>query len=184
LGEARWGAAQGISDFLYLTVGTGIGGGAVIRDQVLHGLLHPEMGHIRIPHDFSIDPYPGGCPFHGDCFEGLASGPAMEARWHAPASTLGPDHPAWLLEAEYLAHGLMNLICTLSPQRIIVGGGVMNAPALLPAVRRRLDEVLAGYVNALDLTDRLDTYVVPPALGGHAGVLGAIELARRAADSR
>ncbi|MGA3098439.1 MAG: ROK family protein, partial [Bryobacteraceae bacterium] len=102
VGEARWGAARGLSDFLYLTVGTGIGGGAVANGAVVHGLTHPEMGHIRIPHDLSRDPYPGGCPFHGDCLEGLASGPAIEARWGKPAQELPADHPAWALEARYI----------------------------------------------------------------------------------
>ena len=93
LGEARWGAAQNLTDFLYLTVGTGIGGGAIINGRVLHGLVHPEMGHIRVPHDLVQDPYPGGCPYHGDCLEGLASGPAMQARWGKAAQDLPPDHP-------------------------------------------------------------------------------------------
>ena len=127
LGEARWGATQGLSDFIYLTVGTGIGGGAVVRGEVVHGLLHPEMGHIRIPHDLAADPYPGDCPFHGDCLEGLASGFAMEGRWGRPAE-LPPDHPAWDLEARYLALGLVSFICTLSPRRIVMGGGVMGRP--------------------------------------------------------
>ena len=105
LGEARWGAAQNLTDFLYLTIGTGIGGGAIINGRVLHGLVHPEMGHIRVPHDLVKDPYPGGCPYHGDCLEGLASGPAMQARWGKAAQDLPPDHPAWTLEAHYLAHG-------------------------------------------------------------------------------
>src|SRR5580704_17398754 len=147
LGEARWGAAQGISDFLYLTVATGIGGGAVIRDQVLHGLLHPEMGHIRIPHDFSIDPYPGGCSFHGDCFEGLASGPAIEARWGTSPKALPATHPGWALEAHYLALALSNFVMTLSPKRIILGGGVMEQAHLFPLVRQELARILGGYLD-------------------------------------
>src|SRR5579872_2343792 len=123
LGEARWGAAQGLMDFIYLTVGTGIGGGGLIGGRLLHGLLHPEMGHVRIPHDLARDPYAGGCPYHGDCLEGLASGPAMEARWGRPACDLPPDHAAWTLEAHYLALGLTNFVCTLSPRRILLGGG-------------------------------------------------------------
>jgi fructokinase len=105
IGESCWGAARGLSDFLYLTVGTGIGGGAVVNGEIVHGLMHPEMGHIRIPHDLTRDPYPGVCPYHRDCLEGLASGPAIEERWGKPGEELPPDHPAWALEAHYLALG-------------------------------------------------------------------------------
>ena len=115
LGEWRWGAAQGLDTFVYLTVGTGIGGGGLVNGKPIHGLVHSEMGHVRIPHDWMADPYPGACPFHGDCLEGLACGPALEGRWGRPAGTLPPEHPAWTLEAEYLALGLVNYICTLSP---------------------------------------------------------------------
>jgi len=121
VGEGRWGAAQGLDSFIYLTIGTGIGGGGMLGGQLLHGLIHPEMGHIRLPHDRQADPYPGCCPFHGDCLEGLASGPAIEGRWGQPAATLAADHPAWALEAEYLALALVNFVCTLSPQRIVMG---------------------------------------------------------------
>ena len=117
------GAARGLSDSMYLTVGTGIGGGAIVNGRMLHGMLHPEMGHIRVPHDRSGDPYPGWCSFHGDCLEGLAAGPALEARWGKPGRDLPPDHPAWALEAEYLGAALATWVCTLSPQRIVLGGG-------------------------------------------------------------
>jgi fructokinase len=170
LGEVRWGAAQGLSDALYLTVGTGIGGGALVGGQLLHGLGHPEMGHVRVPHDTSIDPFPGCCPFHADCLEGLASGFAIEKRWDARGQSLPEGHPAWELEAHYLALGLMNWVCTLSPKRIILGGGVMHQPILLPLVRRKLTEMLNGYVKTPD--------IVAPALGSNAGVLGAIALAQ------
>ena len=103
LGESRWGALQGLSDAMYLTIGTGIGGGAMVHGQVVHGLVHPEIGHLRLPHDFTADPFPGICPYHGDCLEGLACGPAMQKRWNAPAATLPEHHPAWALEAHYLA---------------------------------------------------------------------------------
>jgi fructokinase len=177
VGEARWGAARGLSDFLYLTVGTGIGGGAVANGAVVHGLTHPEMGHIRIPHDLSRDPYPGGCPFHGDCLEGLASGPAIEARWGKPAQELPADHPAWALEARYIGLGLANWVCTLSPRRIIIGGGVFQQAQLFPLVRAELGRILNGYVQARALLDEMDTYVVPPGLGSRSGVLGALALA-------
>jgi fructokinase len=180
LGEARWGAAQDLSDFLYLTIGTGIGGGAIINDRVLHGLVHPEMGHIRVPHDRTRDPFPGCCPFHGDCLEGLASGPAMKARWGKAAQDLLPDHPAWALEAHYLAHGLANWVLTLSPKRIVLGGGVLRQAQLFPMIRRELAGLLNGYVRATELTRDLDEYVVPPRLGDRAGVLGCLVLAERA----
>jgi len=135
-GEARWGAGRGIANFIYLTVGTGIGGGAIVNGEVIHGLLHPEMGHIRVPHDLATDPYPGGCPYHQDCLEGLASGPALQARWGKPAQEWPPDHPGWKLEARYLALGLATWVCTLSPERIVLGGGVMQQEQLYPRVRK------------------------------------------------
>jgi fructokinase len=168
LGEARWGAAQGISDFLYLTVGTGIGGGAMANGRLLHGMAHPEMGHIRVPR-VATDAFPGCCPYHGDCLEGVASGPAMQARWGVPAAELPPGHPAWALEARYLALGLANWICTLSPRRIVLGGGVMQQPHLFRLIPAELTQLLNGYVEACD--------IVPPALGSRAGVLGALVLA-------
>jgi fructokinase len=180
LGEAKWGAARGISDFLYLTVGTGIGGGAMVHGELVHGLVHPEMGHIRVPHDLAKDPYPGGCPYHQDCLEGLASGPAMEARWGVPARELPVDHPGWALEAQYLGLGLATWVCTLSPERIVIGGGVMQQQHLFPMVRRELARLLNGYVRAGALTDEIDQYVVPPQLGNRSGVLGAIVLAEQA----
>ncbi|MCR4407449.1 MAG: ROK family protein [Anaerolineae bacterium] len=181
LGEHRWGAAQGLDTFIYLTIGTGIGGGGIINGQLIHGLLHPEMGHIRIPHDWDSDPYPGCCPYHGDCLEGLAAGPAMEGRWGQPADTLPADHPAWPLEAHYLALSLVNFICTLSPQRIIMGGGVMQQQQLFPLVRREVQELLGGYIQATMILERIDDYIVPPGLGNRAGVLGAIALAQQTA---
>jgi len=181
LGEARWGAAQGLSDFVYLTVGTGIGGGAVVHGQVLHGLMHPEMGHIRIPHDLAEDPYPGCCPFHGDCLEGLASGPSIQARWGANASELPPDHPGLSLEARYLALGLANWVCTLSPQRIVLGGGVVNQSLLFPLIRAELLRLLNGYIQVREITECAERFVVPAMLGSRAGVLGALVLAEQAA---
>jgi fructokinase len=170
LGEARWGAARGVANCLYLTVGTGIGGGAIVSGRLLHGLTHPEMGHVRIPHDLAEDPFAGACPYHGDCLEGLASGPAIEARWGVKPEELAPDHPAWALEAKYLAYGIANYVCTLSPERILLGGGVMRQTGLYPAITRELERVLAGYVSKIPLA-------IPPQLGGLAGVLGALALA-------
>jgi fructokinase len=180
LGEARWGAAQNLSDFLYLTIGTGIGGGAIINGRVLHGLVHPEMGHIRVPHDLVRDAYRGCCPFHGDCLEGLASGPAMQDRWGIAAQDLPADHPGWTLEAHYLAHGLANWALTLSPQRILLGGGVLRQSQLFGRIRHDLAGLLNGYVRATEVIRDLDQYVVPPQLGDRAGVLGGLVLAEHA----
>ncbi len=183
LGEHRWGAAVGLETFCYITVGTGIGGGGIANGNLMHGLLHPEFGHMRIPHDRNRDPFDGACPYHGDCFEGLASGDALRARWGRSAEEIA-DESAWLLEAEYLALGLQNVICTISPQKIILGGGVMKEPALLPHVRSRVQALASGYFDAPELGAAIDEYIVPPALGDRAGVLGALELARRAVLTR
>jgi fructokinase len=180
LGERRWGAAKGLTDFLYLTVGTGIGGGGMVNGELMHGLLHPEMGHIRLPHDMVVDAYTGRCPYHRDCLEGMAAGPAIEARWGMPAETLPGDHPGWALEAHYLAIALVNFICTLSPQRIILGGGVMKQDALFPMIRENVLALLNGYVQNPALLEEIDSYIVPPALGDRAGVLGAVALAKQA----
>ena len=171
LAEHQWGAAHGLDNMLYITVGTGIGGGAVINGAPVHGLTHPEMGHILIPHDRTRDSFPGACPYHGDCLEGLASGVAMEQRWGPKAEDLPSNHPAWALEAHYLALGLANLVYTLSPRRIVMGGGIMHREELFPMIQERLRDLLNGYAPAPE--------VVPPKLGGDAGVLGALLLAQR-----
>ena len=183
LGEWRFGAARGLDTFVYLTVGTGIGGGGLVGGRLMHGLVHPEMGHVRLPHDTRVDPFPGSCPFHGDCLEGLASGPARAARWGRPAETLPTEHAAWALEAHYLALALVGFVCTLSPQRLVVGGGVMEQPQLLPLVRRELKALLNGYIQAPEVLDDIDGYVVAPALGGRSGVVGALVLAEQAAGA-
>jgi fructokinase len=182
LAEHRWGAAQGLDTFVYLTIGTGIGGGGMIGGELMHGLIHPEMGHVYLPHDRDADPFDGICPFHGDCLEGLASGPALEARWQQRGESLPPDHPAWPLEAHYLALALMNLICTLSPQRIILGGGVMEQRHLFPRIRSRVQELLNSYVKAPQVLQDIDRYIVPTVLGGYTGVLGAIALAAQRSE--
>ncbi|MDP2731254.1 MAG: ROK family protein [Dehalococcoidales bacterium] len=177
LAEYRWGAAQGLDTFIYLTVGTGIGGGGIVNGQLMGGLIHPEMGHIRVPHDWNRDPFTGCCPFHEDCLEGLAAAPALAQRWGQPPETLPADHQAWQLEAHYLALGLNNLICTLSPQRIILGGGVMQQSQLFPMVRKMVQQILNEYLPAPEIVTDIDSYIVPPGLGRRAGVLGAIALA-------
>jgi len=174
LGEHLWGAARGLQTFCYVTVGTGIGGGVMVNGALVHGLVHPEFGHMRIPHDRALDPFDGVCPYHGDCWEGLASGRALEARWGRPADELG-DAAAWDLEASYLALGLVSVVSVLSPKRIVLGGGVMKQPGLLALVRQQVRALLNGYVPRVD--ERED-YIVSPELGAHAGVLGAIALAR------
>ena len=179
VGEGAWGAAAGLDNFLYLTIGTGIGGGGVFNGQPLHGLIHPEMGHIRLPHDRSLDPYDGFCPYHGDCFEGLAAGPALLGRWGQPGDTLPLDHPAWALEAHYIALALQSLICTLSPTKIILGGGVMQQEQLFPMIRAETQRLLNGYVHSPVILERIDQYIVPPGLGGRAGVFGAVALAQQ-----
>ncbi|MEA4909087.1 MAG: ROK family protein [Chloroflexi bacterium] len=180
IGEGAWGAAQGMDDFLYFTIGTGIGGGAVYNGSTIRGLVHPEMGHVLLPHDRQRDPYPGFCPFHKDCFEGLASGPSMQDRWGKPATELPPDHPAWALEAEYIAAAMQIFVSGLSPTRVILGGGVMQQEQLFPLVRRRTQEMLNGYIQSPVILERIDDLIVPPGLGNRAGVLGAVALAQRA----
>ncbi len=181
LAEHRWGAARDVDDCVYLTIGTGIGGGAICDGRLLHGLLHPEMGHIRVPHDRVADPFPGVCPFHGDCLEGLASGPAIQARWGCRGADLPAGHPAWELEARYLSLAVANLACTLSPARFILGGGVMAQRHLFDLLHQYTLALLNGYIASARITDRIHEYIVPPALGSRAGVLGALALAETAA---
>ncbi len=176
--EWEWGAARGLTDFIYLTIGTGIGGGGMLNGSLIHGLSHPEMGHILLPHDRQIDPYEGNCPFHKDCFEGLASGPAIEKRWGVPGQNLPADHKAWQLEAEYIALACVNYICTLSPQRIILGGGVMSRRNLLPSIHRKTQQILNNYIYDPQIIKKIDSYIVLPGLGNKAGIAGAIALAR------
>ncbi|WP_442484388.1 ROK family protein [Aeoliella sp. SH292] len=177
VGEHRWGAAQGLDTFIYLTIGTGIGGGGMVAGRVMHGLVHPEMGHMRVPRDAEVDPFTGACPFHGDCLEGLASGPAIEARWGKPATAFDANHPAWKLEADYLAQAIVNLVCTVSPQRVILGGGVMQQAFLLPMIRERVLSLLNNYVQSPAILSEIDSYVVAPGLGPQAGILGSLAMA-------
>jgi fructokinase len=171
LAESRWGAARGLSSFVYITVGTGLGGGSIIDGRLLHGRLHVEMGHLRVPHDLARDPFPGNCPYHGDCLEGLAAGPAIEARWGQPGHLLPDGHAAWELEAGYLALGVVNWTCTLSPERVVLGGGVMRRQELFPKLRALVAALLNGYLEPPE--------IVAPELGARAGALGAMVLAER-----
>lgn len=179
LGEWRWGKAQGLQTFIYLTIGTGIGGGVYAEGNLLHGLVHPELGHILVRHDLVKDPFEGVCPFHSDCFEGLASGLSMEKRWGMKGSLLTQDHEAWDLEATYIAQALANYIFTLSPQRIIIGGGVGNLAHLLPKVQKQTRDLINGYVQSPAILEKIETYIVNPGLGNRSGMLGAIALAEQ-----
>jgi fructokinase len=179
IGEHRWGAGRGSESLCYLTVGTGVGAGLLLEGRPWHGIVHPEVGHMRIPHDLERDPFPGVCPYHGDCLEGLACGPALAERWGSPAEELEPDHPAWGLEAEYISAALANIVFTVGPDRIVVGGGVLGQPELLAMIRRDLGGLLGGYLKSPVLDAGLERYLVAPALGDDAGVLGAIAMAQR-----
>lgn len=184
MGEGRWGAGRGLGTFLYVTAGTGIGGGGLVDGEPMHGLIHPEMGHLRIPRH-PDDPFPGNCPFHGDCLEGLAAGPAIEERWGKPSAELGPDtERAVEFEAFSLGYAMANLTLAISPERIILGGGVMNLPGLLAATRRRLLEALNGYVEAPILDNGARDFLVAPELADRSGIAGGFVLAERAASYR
>jgi fructokinase len=180
LAEQRWGAARGLGSVVYFTVGTGIGGGALVAGRPLHGLTHPEMGHIPIA------PLPGHaalgvCPFHGGrCLEGVASGPALAARAGRPAADLAPDDPIWQDEAYYLAYAATVATLLLAPQRIIFGGGVLAQRQLFPLIRAQTLDLLHGYVSHPAITAGIETYIAPPLLGANAGALGALALARAA----
>ncbi|HUW71430.1 MAG TPA: ROK family protein [bacterium] len=176
LAEGRWGASRGLADHVYVTVGTGIGGGVVSNGALLHGASHPETGHVPVPRE-SGDQYAGHCPFHGACLEGMASGPAVAARWGTPAETLPPGHPAWDMEARYLASGFMPLVLVLATERIVLGGGLGSAPGLVELVRAHLKARLAGYAPRLDEPGAMDAFIVPPGLGVDSGLLGAAALA-------
>ncbi len=181
LGEHFWGSARGLDDFVYITIGTGIGAGGMARGRLLHGLVHPEMGHVLLPR-IPGDDFAGVCPYHGDCWEGLCSGPALSRRAGAPAELLPADHPAWAYETRYVGYAIANIVCTLSPRRVIIGGSVRKAgglgeDAFFSAVRRHVQSSLNGYVVSPSLLDeRIQDYIVPPALGDDAGVCGAIAL--------
>ncbi len=181
LAEHRWGAGKDVSHCLYLTVGTGIGGGAVVDGKVVHGLLHPEMGHILVKRH-PKDTFSGNCPSHGDCLEGMASGPAIEKRWGSKGTDLFLAHPAWELEAYYLAQALVNYIYILSPQRLILGGGVMKQSQLFPLIRKNVLEMLHGYIDKEEILHSIDRYIVPPALGDNAGLCGGLVLAMSGLD--
>lgn len=180
LAESRLGAAKGLNSCLYVTIGTGIGGGVVMGGQCVHGLMHPELGHQLMSPEAN-DPAPDGfCPYHKRCLEGLASGPAIMKRWGVPAQELPEDHPAWQLEAAYLAQMCVNAMMTFSPEKIILGGGVMHKEFLLPMIREKTLELLGGYISSPVVDAGLRDYIAAPGLGENSGVMGAWLLAREA----
>jgi fructokinase len=179
LGEAMAGAGQGLQNLVYLTIGTGIGGGALVNGALVHGLLHPEMGHMSLrPAPEEVDGFTGVCPFHRNCLEGLASGPAMRARWEVPAEDLPDDHAAWKLEAYYLAQAAVNLSSILSPERIIFGGGVTGRASLLAQVRHETANILNGYLRHPRLLGGMEDYIVAAALP-YPALTGAVAMAQR-----
>ncbi|MCK4871005.1 MAG: ROK family protein [Gammaproteobacteria bacterium] len=181
LGEYRWGAGQGLDSLIYYTIGTGIGAGGMLSGKMMHGMMHPEAGHMFIPHDKVADAFAGVCPFHGDCLEGLASGPSIMKRWQVKSALdLPPDHEAWDLEAKYLAYAMANTVMVLSPQKIILGGGVMKQQQLFPKIRQKTVEFLAGYIKHKNIIENIDDYIVPQGLPGDSGICGAIALAENA----
>lgn len=187
LAEVELGAARGCRNAVYVTIGTGIGGGVYADGQLLHGLVHPELGHMLLrPHP--EDPNPRGvCPYHDGCVEGLAAGPAIGARVGGDARELPDDHPTFAIEAHYLAQMCVNLILTLSPEKIILGGGVLGRQGLLPMVRRETLRLLGGYVQAAAITENIDSYIVAPALFPVSGLAGSYLLGKQAlaeADGR
>ncbi|HEY2683357.1 MAG TPA: ROK family protein [Steroidobacteraceae bacterium] len=181
LAENRWGAGQDVDNLVYVTVGTGIGAGIIVNGAPIHGLMHPEIGHIYPRRHPADGDFKGVCPFHGDCLEGLASGPAIVARWGLELASLPPAHPQWDIEADYLGQLCAQLTATVSPQRIVLGGGVMSHPRLFAAIRERLKHWLGSYIDRAEVLTDTEHFVVPPALAHRSGVLGAVVLAQTAA---
>lgn len=177
MGEYTWGNGRNLDPFIYITIGTGIGGGGIFNGKLMHGLTHPEMGHVSIPH-LPRDTFPGACPFHRDCFEGLASGPAMQKRWGIQSQDLPNDHDGWEMEAEYTAFALASIMYVLSPQRIVLGGGIMQHPGLLSNTRKKVLKLINGYIQSPALLEHMDDLIMLPGLENQAGVLGAIALAK------
>ena len=183
LAEAWWGAGKGLKNIIYITVGTGIGAGAVVNGTMLQGLTHPEMGHIFLK-KHPDDKFQGRCPFHKDCLEGMAAGPAIEDRWGKKGQEMTNDDRVWEMEAYYLAQALMNYILILSPQKIIMGGGVMKQQQLFPLIRKYVQEFLNNYVYKREILEKIDEYIVYPGLGDEAGFTGSIALGKIALENK
>ena len=178
LGEATFGAAKGLKNVIYLTIGTGIGAGEYVDGRLLHGNLHPEAGHMLM-RLHPEDTYKGKCPYHGTCFEGLAAGPAIEARWGKSAKELSDNSKVWEMEGFYIAEALVTYILTLAPEKIILGGGVMHQTQLFPIIRKNVVEMLNGYLDTKELKD-IDNYIVPAGLNDDQGIIGCLILGRDA----
>jgi fructokinase len=179
LGEYIWGNGSDVDSLIYLTIGTGIGGGIISSGKLIHGLMHPEMGHIQLSLQDKKD-FVGVCPYHKACFEGLASGPAMEARWGKKAKDLPFDHPAWKIEDDLIAQALVNYILIISPHRIILGGGVMHQTQLFPMIRQSVREQLNGYLQTNIILNDSERFIMEPKLKDDAGLCGAFSLALNA----
>ena len=178
LGEVTWGCARGLQDVVYITIGTGVGGGVMSGGRLVHGMLHPELGHMLIPRKAGDD-HPGICPYHGDCLEGLVSGPSIERRYGIKAAELAERPEVWELEAYYISEALVNLILTLSPQKIILGGGVMHQEQLFALIRTDVTRMLGDYIRTGPLND-MESFIVPPSLNDDQGIMGAVKLAMEA----
>lgn len=183
LAEARLGGGKGLRTLAYLTVGTGVGGALILDGQPLHSTPHPEMGHISLSRHADDLAFAGVCPYHGDCLEGLASGPAIKARTGKPLSSLEPEHPIWSIVSDYLAQACVDLHLVFAPNRIVLGGGVMSNRRLFDLIRERVVTLNNGYVSELSDRSRLAEMIIPPALGDNAGLIGAFLLAAPAAPS-
>jgi len=183
LGEATWGAAKGLDSCLYYTIGTGVGVGVYAEGKLVHGLVHPEGGHV-LTRRHPEDTYGGKCPYHGDCLEGMAAGPAIEARWGVKGSELSVDHPAWEMEAFYIGQAVAGAIVLLSPKKVILGGGVMHQRQLFPLIHEQVKNNLRGYVSAAEVVEGIADYIVPPGLGDNAGLCGSLALGLRALQER
>lgn len=179
LGETEWGAAKGYNSCIYMTVGTGIGIGVMVNNRLLQGLHHPEAGHIFVKRH-PEDTFSGCCSFHHDCLEGMASGPAIKKRWGKAGNELDANEKVWELEAYYLAQALVNYILILSPEKLIIGGGVAKQKHLLPMVRENVVEMLNGYIQDKHITSNIDSYITSPGLSDDAGIYGGLVLAKRA----
>ena len=174
LGEATWGITKGLENSMYITIGTGIGTGIITNGKLLHGMLHPEGGHLLLSRH-PKDSFEGTCPYHKTCLEGLASGPAIEARWGEKGTELAERREVWELEAYYIAQALVDYIMVISPQRIVIGGGVMHQEHLMPLIREEVKRQLAGYIDTKELLN-MDQYVVLPSLNDNQGIMGALKL--------
>ncbi|MCR5108771.1 MAG: ROK family protein [Lachnospiraceae bacterium] len=175
LGEITYGDSKGLKNAVYITIGTGVGAGIISEGNFIHGIMHPETGHMpMVPH--IRDKYAGKCPFHKNCLEGMAAGPAIEERWGKSAKELADNDEVWEIEAYYIAQAITNLILTLMPQKIILGGGVMHQMQLFPLIRKKVTDNLNGYIKAKELED-MDSYIVPASLNDDQGIMGCIKLA-------